>query len=191
MPRQSQESGILAAALTCFAEAGYDGTRIRAIAERAGVSEGALYRHYPSKEAIATALFQHHLHAFAAQLQAVAASATPPETQVRQVVLTALSGYRANPAAFTFVLLRQPTFMPLLGPDTVYPLDVLETIIVRGQQAGAIRGGQPNLLAAILFGCVLRPIIVSQLAQSGALELLADTQHDELIAAAAWAALAA
>ncbi len=51
MPRPSQEDTILTAALSCFAELGYDATRIKHIATHAGVSEGALYRHYPSKEA--------------------------------------------------------------------------------------------------------------------------------------------
>jgi hypothetical protein len=49
--------------------------------------------------------------------------------------------------------------------------------------------GKPNLLAAILLGCVLRPIIVAQLAQPDALDLLHDTAHDAVIADAACAAL--
>jgi hypothetical protein len=43
-------------------------------------------------------------------------------------------------------------------------------------------------LAAILLGCVLRPIIVAQLAQPDALDLLHDTAHDTVIADAACAA---
>ena len=60
MPRPSQENKILEAALQCFADLGYEGTRTRHIAERAGVAESALYRHYASKEAIAQVLFQQH-----------------------------------------------------------------------------------------------------------------------------------
>jgi AcrR family transcriptional regulator len=189
MPRPSQAAKILDAALTCFAEAGFDATRIRTIAERAGVSEGALYRHYPSKEAVAQALFQQHLEAFAAQLQQIAATAEPPAVQVRAVVAATLASYRKNPAAFTFVLLRQSATMPLLPSTTVYPLDVVADMIADGQQQGALRSGKPNLLAAILLGCVLRPIIVAQLAQPGALDLLHDTEHDAVIADAACAAL--
>lgn len=189
MPRPSQAAKILDAALECFAEAGYDATRIRMIAERAGVSEGALYRHYPSKEAVAQALFQQHLEAFAAQLQQIAATAEPPAAQVRAVVSATLVSYRENPAAFTFVLLRQPATMPLLPSTIVYPLDVVAQMIADGQRQGALRSGKPNLLAAILLGCVLRPIIVAQLAQPGALNLLHDTEHDAVIADAACAAL--
>ena len=191
MPRPSQEVKILAAALACFAEYGYDATRIRAIAERAAVSEGALYRHYPSKEAIASALYRQHLQHLSDRLVQVAALGGTPEAQLRAIVAVALNSYRENPAAFTFVVLRQSTLMPLLVRDIDYPLDLIERMVRAWQPTGTIRAGQPNLLAAILLGCVLRPIIVSQLAQPGALDLLHDHQHDQVISDAAWAALRA
>ena len=71
-----------------------------------------------------------------------------------------------------------------------YPLDVIAQVVTAGQRVGAIRDGQPNLLAAIAMGCVLRPIIVSQLAQPGSLDLLATDVHDQVISDAGWAALA-
>lgn len=189
MPRPSQEEKILVAALNCFAELGYDATRIRAIADRAGVSEGALYRHYPSKEAIAQALYHYHLQHLSGRLAGVASSRGTAEAQVRAIVVVALQSYRQNAAAFTFVLLRQSAIMPSLPPDTLYPVDIIEQMVVRWQQEGSIRKGQPNLLAAILLGCILRPIILSQLAQSGSLDLLTTDEHDEVIADAAWGAL--
>src|SRR5258707_665010 len=45
------------AALDLFAEKGVDGVSIAEIAQAAGVSQGALYRHHPSKEDLAWALF--------------------------------------------------------------------------------------------------------------------------------------
>ncbi|MDT3439672.1 MULTISPECIES: TetR/AcrR family transcriptional regulator [unclassified Pseudofrankia] len=38
---------LLAAAVDLFAERGYDGVRVRDIADRAGVTTGAIYSHYP------------------------------------------------------------------------------------------------------------------------------------------------
>lgn len=43
---------ILDAALEVFSERGYDGGSMREIASRVGVSEPALYRHFPGKEAL-------------------------------------------------------------------------------------------------------------------------------------------
>jgi AcrR family transcriptional regulator len=189
MPRPSQKDNILDAALECFAQRGYAATRLRDIVERAGVSEAALYRHYPSKEAVAQTLFAYHLRDFSAQLTRIAHERQPLLEQLRDVMHLCLATYRAKPAAFSFVLLNTPSFMPQLPPDTVYPLDVIEQIMAAGQQQGVVRPGQPNLLAAIFMGCVLRPIIMSQLADPGALDLLHDTHHDQVIIDAALAAV--
>jgi AcrR family transcriptional regulator len=81
MPRPSQKDKILQAAVECFAELGYDATRVRHVAERAGVSEAALYRHFPSMQALAGELYLHHFAAFAAPSPgslAAAAHATAP-----------------------------------------------------------------------------------------------------------------
>lgn len=49
---------ILGAAAEVFAERGYEGGTMRDIAERVGVTEPALYRHFPGKEALFLALMQ-------------------------------------------------------------------------------------------------------------------------------------
>jgi len=48
---------VMAAALCCFLEEGYERTTIARIRVRSGVSNGALFHHFRSKEAIADALY--------------------------------------------------------------------------------------------------------------------------------------
>jgi AcrR family transcriptional regulator len=48
---------VLQTALECFDELGYDRTSVARIRERSGVSNGALFHHFPNKEAIADALY--------------------------------------------------------------------------------------------------------------------------------------
>jgi|GEM_PF-3525580 len=43
---------VLQAAIDLFADTGYAGTPVRSIARRAGITEAAVYRHYPNKEAL-------------------------------------------------------------------------------------------------------------------------------------------
>jgi AcrR family transcriptional regulator len=50
-------SRILEAALECFTESGYEQTTVARIRERSGVSNGALFHRFPTKEAIADALY--------------------------------------------------------------------------------------------------------------------------------------
>ena len=65
---------IFETALSLFREKGFDGTTIREIAARTGLSLGATYYYFPSKEAIVAAYYdhvqdQHRVRAFAAFAQ--------------------------------------------------------------------------------------------------------------------------
>lgn len=51
---------ILDAALDLFSHQGYGATSVRNIAERAGVSTGNVYHHFPDKEAMYKALFEEY-----------------------------------------------------------------------------------------------------------------------------------
>lgn len=86
MSRPSQKALILDAALSCFAEQGFHGTRVKHIADRAGVAESALYRHFPSKEAMAQELYAGFIGRYAERLQTVASSTDSPEEKLRGVV---------------------------------------------------------------------------------------------------------
>ncbi|MER6630396.1 ScbR family autoregulator-binding transcription factor [Streptomyces sp. NPDC000987] len=60
--KRSRES-ILQAAARVFDERGYDAASTNEILARTGLTRGSLYHHFPSKEAIATALVQAHAEA--------------------------------------------------------------------------------------------------------------------------------
>ncbi|GAA4833463.1 helix-turn-helix domain-containing protein [Kitasatospora terrestris] len=189
MPRPSQKPALHAAALACFAERGYDATRTKHIAERAGMSEAALYRHYPSKEAIARALYAETVEAYVRTLREVADGPGGPLERLAGAVRAMLAAYRAQPHAFLFALHRTGSLMPGLPPGSEYPLHVIEELIAEGQHAGEVREGARNLLAAVFAGCVLQPVLVSDLAAPGALDLLGTDVHDLTIEQAALAAV--
>ena len=52
---------IMAAALELFATHGFGSTSVKAIAERAGVSQGLMYRYFESKDALLRAIFEEGL----------------------------------------------------------------------------------------------------------------------------------
>jgi AcrR family transcriptional regulator len=55
---------VLDAALVCFTEEGYEQTTIARIRERSGASNGALFHHFATKEAIADALYVEAIASF-------------------------------------------------------------------------------------------------------------------------------
>jgi len=71
---------ILDAGSACFAESGFRATQMREVAERAGLSTGALYRYFPGKEEL---------------FEAVIARARPGEARAMSEVLAAAPGESA------------------------------------------------------------------------------------------------
>ena len=80
-------SKLIAAARTLFIKHGYGGTSIRDIVEHAGHSQGAFYSNFESKEDILLHLLEQHMHAEAAELQAIldTNTTTLPDTIIQQL----------------------------------------------------------------------------------------------------------
>jgi len=66
---------LLDAGAALFSELGYDATTMTQIAQRADASIGSLYQFFPSKEALAEALFSRYVERMAKRLQDLANSA--------------------------------------------------------------------------------------------------------------------
>lgn len=85
-PRRTGEeprSRILQAAEECFARYGYDATGVAEICRRAGVSKGAFYHHFPSKQALFLEMLESWLGELNARIQEIRfASRTSPQAQV-------------------------------------------------------------------------------------------------------------
>jgi len=81
---------LLDAAAALFAENGYETTTMTQIAQRAGASIGSLYQFFPSKEALAEALFVRYVERVASMLEDLAKRAPglpPPRLADRLVDL--------------------------------------------------------------------------------------------------------
>jgi AcrR family transcriptional regulator len=191
MPRPSRDGEIMAAALAEFAERGYDGTRIRHIARRAGVSDAALYAHHGSKEELALALFRIHIGRYAQALEEVAGRVGDGvQERVRLLALRSLDAFAREPDAVAFVMTHQARFIHVLPADFPFPIRIAERLVREGQKRGEVRGGPVRLLAALVFGCVLQPIRTVLEAPAGTIEL-GSAAARAAIADAAWAAVAA
>jgi AcrR family transcriptional regulator len=89
MPQQRSEetrASILDAAVRCFALSGYDAASVDDICEEAGVSKGAFYHHFPTKQSIFLALLQGWLKTIDTGLEGLRKE-TVPETFVAMTEL--------------------------------------------------------------------------------------------------------
>jgi AcrR family transcriptional regulator len=96
MPKVSEEHlaarrrQILDAALACFSRRGFHQTSMQAIFEEAGLSPGAVYRYFKSKEEIVQAIASETLAGFAGAIQPGATGETLGPAEVVQRLFDAL-----------------------------------------------------------------------------------------------------
>jgi AcrR family transcriptional regulator len=173
------------AAIELFVEKGVTATTIRDIAGAVGVSEGALYRHFSSKEQLVWQLFERNYVAFAGRLLSLA----EPEPTARGRLAAMIRGFcRAHdedPLLFRFLLFVQHGELEKLAADTPTPVSAVRTVISDGIASGEIPGQDADLATALVFGVVLQPV---QFAAYGRLAAEMTALSDRLIAAA-WAAI--
>jgi AcrR family transcriptional regulator len=97
---------ILTAALELFAERGFYGTSMPALAERAKVAAGTPYRHFESKEELVNAVYRRCKAELVASLMREFPFDAPPRAQFRTFFWRMAGYFRATPRAFDFLELH-------------------------------------------------------------------------------------
>ncbi|MGA1344211.1 MAG: TetR/AcrR family transcriptional regulator [Hyphomonas sp.] len=144
------------AALKLFVHEGVDAATTRQIADKAGVSEGALYRHYKGKDELALALFQ-ATHDRLSQLLTEALTGTG---SLEAKVISAVTAY-CNLAdedflLFSFHLVSMNRYLPYDKRREDDPVSITEQIISELMASGAVPKGDPALKAAMTLGIVMQ-----------------------------------
>lgn len=148
------------AALTLFAERGVDAVTTREIAAASSVSEGALYRHYKGKEALAEALFFTIHKRLASEIRAAAAEGGGLEAQARAIVKAYCRIADEDWPLFRYHLLTTHRFLPhadeprRTDPDN--PVEAVEVILQTAMDEGALAKSDPIIKASMALGVVLQ-----------------------------------
>jgi AcrR family transcriptional regulator len=144
------------AALELFAANGVDGVSIAEIAAAAGVSQGALYRHYPSKEELAWSLFSTAYLRTGAELDRIRASCAEFEPTVAAMVAHFCDLFDADPALFRFMLITQHGFLPRLAGGSHTPVDAIVDLVTDAVAKHRLKPVDPVLGAAVIMGVILQ-----------------------------------
>jgi AcrR family transcriptional regulator len=188
MPRHrftNTRDRIEAAAIHLFVQQGVTETTIRDIAGAVGLSEGALYRHFPSKDELVWQLFERHYIEFAARLQELAETPSTVRGKLAAMIEGFCRAHDDNPERFRFLLFVQHGQLARLAPGSPTPVDAVRRVIAAGIDAGEIPRQDAGLATALVFGIVLQPM---QFAAYGGLSSSMRDISPRLVTAA-WAAL--
>ena len=159
MSKVSAIDRIKQAALRLVVERGVGGTTIRDLAEMAEVSEGALYRHYATKEDLLRDLFKEHYAAFARRIALLQGQEKDFRAKLRAIVRDTCRLFDEDPVAYRFLLLAQHEAMRLFPPGPDSPVPVLRQMIAAAIRSGEIKFKNADLGAAMTLGLMVQPAV--------------------------------
>jgi AcrR family transcriptional regulator len=143
------------AALELFAGRGVDAVSIADIATAAGVSQGALYRHYRGKEELAARLFAEAYRRTGAELAAIAARTDGFADRIGAMTRHFCALYDRDPPRFRFMLLAQHNLLPMAGDESA-PAAAIEQAVSDAVAAKQVAPVDPASAAAAIMGIVLQ-----------------------------------
>jgi AcrR family transcriptional regulator len=154
--RKDTKGRIEAAALQLFVDKGVAETSIRDIAGAVGFSDGALYRHYASKDELVWSLFRASFESYAATLARLAAERTGSRDKLTAMVQGFCDLFDADSRLFRFLLLVQHGQLARVTPAMANPVETVRGVIAAGMARGDILDGDPDLATAMVMGIILQ-----------------------------------
>lgn len=134
--RRNREK-ILAAAAAAFAGGGLD-AQVEDIARRAGLGVGTVYRHFPTKEALVSALAQEHFERLAGTLEA-ALDETGDAWEIFTAAIWRAATAAAGDVAWCEIIAGDPGAVAAAARGQERVAAATATLIARAQAAGAMR----------------------------------------------------
>jgi AcrR family transcriptional regulator len=144
------------AAIELFAAYGIDGASIAEIAAEAGVSQGALYRHYRSKDELAEQLFAAAYRQTGAELTAISAGERGFAARVAAMVAHFCALYDRDAPLFRFMLLAQHKLLPTVDFHGPGPGAAVEAAVAEAVGSGEIAAVDSAAATAAILGIVLQ-----------------------------------
>jgi AcrR family transcriptional regulator len=168
--RGSETRGrILAAALECFSRNGYDATGVAELCATAGISKGAFYHHFPSKQAVFQALLDQWLRGLDSTLreERVTGETVPDRLRDQAGLVQQVFEAAAGQLPMFLEFWRQAAKEPVVWTATIEPFRrfraMFAALVAEGVAEGTLRPVDPELgahvLVALGVGLVLQGVL--------------------------------
>jgi AcrR family transcriptional regulator len=166
---EARPDEVLDAALDLFIERGFSSTRVEDIAARAGLSKGAVYLYFPSKEAVLEGIVRRAIVPIAANaVHLVENYAGDPRTIITLVMKT-VAGRLAEPRTIAIpkLMMREminfPDFAAMYRTEVLDKVMPLITGLLRtGIAEGYLRPVDPELTIRSIIGPIMLHILLDE-----------------------------
>lgn len=172
--RSEETTGqLVTAARDLFADKGFAGTSIEEIVRAAGVTRGAMYHHFASKEELFEAVFEREQEALGQRVLAAASKKKGAWNQLKagcDEFLTAC----LDPHIQQICLLDGPAVLDARRIEEIecpHSVQMLTMVIERAMQQGTLRKRPVMPLAQLLFGALCQAAMVAARSQDDGLTM--------------------
>jgi AcrR family transcriptional regulator len=163
---EARPGEIVSAALEIFVEKGFAAARLEDIAARAGISKGALYIYFETKQDLFQAVVRTAILPNLEQVLALANAHEGSAGDLLRLIFLRLGGFAqgSRVGAVAKVVIGESRNFPDLARVwheelVAKGLGLVAAVIARGQASGEFRAGAPDQLAVGLFA----PVIVGEI----------------------------
>ncbi len=159
---EARRQQILDAAWACFARKGYHQTTMQDICEESELSPGAIYRYFPSKEAIRTAVYDRYREWVRDVLETARSQAQEPLDTLQVIGQTMWLSFFNDPAFETMTrleienwpeILRDKDLLDDRRKDMAFWRSLVTELLTEAKEAGQLRAGVDPESLASLFIC--------------------------------------
>jgi AcrR family transcriptional regulator len=150
---------LLAEATRLFAERGYDRTSVQEIVEAAGVTKGALYHYFGSKDDLLYEIYGRVLRLQTERLDTIAARTTAVQQRLAEaaadVVVTSIQNLDDTKIFFRSMHQLSPEKQKAVRAERRRYHETFRTLLEEGQRDGHFRAElRPDLVVDFFFGSV-------------------------------------
>jgi AcrR family transcriptional regulator len=146
-------------ALKLFLINGIKGTSTRKIAKGVGITEGAIYKHFSSKNQIAYELFKFYMGKFRKLLIEKSEHGKNPQERIDLLITAFFDFAKTHTSGYNFIMIGHYTELKKLPTDFVKPKDIFVKYISQGMSSHYFRRTDLNLAASMVIGLLTRVIL--------------------------------
>lgn len=180
MARKNRKKDLVAAVVFLVARNGLEGTTIRAICRQAGVTEGAVYRHFESKDELYWVAYKQIVDEMIHEKEQICSMKMSFRDKLSRWIELTYRYYDQQREAFTYVLLTEHNLPQSERCITKRQGELFCEIFAQAKEAGKVRAISPELALSHFGGIMLN---IPRLINEGRLKGSATRYTQEILSA--------
>ncbi|MGG4221573.1 TetR/AcrR family transcriptional regulator [Paenibacillus jamilae] len=153
----SKKKDILQAAMCLFATKGIDGISVKEIAEAAGVTDAAIYKHFKSKDAMALEVFGQYCNSYTTLIDFYRKQSGSFLSRFHQLVDEVLNMHDEDQYGLLLLSQHHELYVEASQSQNVrQPLEALTEFIEQGIQQGELPQQNAQLSGVLIIGAFTR-----------------------------------